>query len=60
MFWRKFSSVARVGLRSLSRVVQRKDELRFAAILGGHLRYFSSESATNNQEVVLIYSLNTT
>lgn len=56
MFWRKFSSVARVGLLSLSRVVQRKDELRFASILGGHLRHFSSESATNNISTLRLWS----
>lgn len=53
MFWRKFSSVARVGL---SRVVQRKDEFRFAAILGEHLRYFSSESATNKASTQRLWS----
>ena len=56
MFWRRFSSVAHIGARSLCKIVQRKDGLQAAAMLSKHPRYFASESFTNNTKALRLWS----
>ena len=48
MFWPKFSSVAQIGARSLSKLLQSKTRLQYTTILSRYPRCFSSESATNS------------
>lgn len=56
MFWRKFSSVAQIGARSLSKIIKGKDGIRLAAILNRYPRHFTSESVTNNATTLRLWS----
>ncbi|KAJ7375805.1 Protein phosphatase 1K, mitochondrial [Desmophyllum pertusum] len=49
MFCRGISGFARIGARSLSKNVQRRTRLQFAAVLNRCTRYFSSENVTNTE-----------
>lgn len=56
MFWRKFSSFAQFGARSLSKVLQSKDGIQVAATLNRYPRHFASESITNNASTLRLWS----
>lgn len=49
MFCRGISGFARIGARSLTRIIQRNTRLQSATVLNTHARHFSSETPTNSE-----------
>ena len=56
MFWRKLSSFAQIGARSLPKIVKRKDGFQVAAVLNRYPRFLSSESTTNGAGALRLWS----
>ena len=56
MLWRRLSSVAQIGARSLPKIVQRNNGLQVAAISNRYPRFFASESTTNGVAAPRLWS----